>query len=488
MANATENQWANSGLDLLVELGGDRAAGGLRSRLEESLRDAVRSGRLPLGTRLPPTRALARDLGISRGTVLQAYGQLVAEGWLAGRPGSGTVVAHDSAAAAVAVERRESPPLRWRFDLRAGRPDPSSFPRTEWLRALRRSLAVAPDEALGYGDPQGQLGLRIELAGYLGRARGLRVTAADLIVTAGFTQALGLLARSFAAGGVRRIAMEEPSMALHRSIARAAGLEPVLLGVDDDGARIEELDGIDGVGAVVLTPNRQHPTGALLGAARRSRLLRWARAAGAVVVEDDYDGEFRYDSRPITPLQGRDPGVVAYAGTASKTLAPGLRLGWIALPESLRKAVAAEKQRSDWQSGALEQLALAELLRTGAYDRHVRRMRVRYRRRRDALLDAVAAANPGLRVVGGAAGLNVLIPLPDAQAEADALAAARAAGVALSGLRADRYCESDPRAGLVVGYAAAPDHTFDRAVEALASVLKPLAWDLTGPEVRTPAR
>jgi GntR family transcriptional regulator / MocR family aminotransferase len=302
---------------------------------------------LARGTRLPPTRTLARDLGISRGTVLQAYSQLVAEGWLSGRRGSGTVVALDTDVLSVAEERREQQPLRWRFDLRPGRPDPSSFPRAEWLRALRRALAVAPDEALGYGSVQGQLALRTELAGYLGRARGLRVTAADLLVRAGFTQSLGLVARSLAAAGVRRVAMEQPSMPLHRSIVRAAGHELVLVGVDDDGAQIESLEAAGDVGAVVLTPNRQHPTGTALGATRRSRLLRWAHAT-------------RYDSRPICPLQGLDPTVVAYAGIASKTLAPGVRLGWLALPDSLRQSLIAETQRSDWHTSALEQLAFAD--------------------------------------------------------------------------------------------------------------------------------
>ncbi len=220
MANSRSKEWANPGLDLLLELGASRAHG-LRTRLEECLRDAIRSGRLVRGTRLPPTRALALDLGISRGTVLQAYSQLVAEGWLSGRRGSGTIVAFDTTARSVSDERREPQALRWRFDLRPGRPDPSSFPRAEWLRALRRALAVAPDDALGYGSAQGQLELRTELAAYLGRARGLRVTAADLLVTAGFTQSLGLVARSLAASGAGRVAMEEPSMVLHRAIVRA---------------------------------------------------------------------------------------------------------------------------------------------------------------------------------------------------------------------------------------------------------------------------
>jgi GntR family transcriptional regulator/MocR family aminotransferase len=469
MTNSKAQEWANPGVDLLLEL---RSGGGgrLRARLEESLREAIRSGRLTQGTRLSPTRALARDLGISRGTVLQAYSQLVAEGWLTGRHGAGTLVAVGLDAGG-APERREAPPHRWRFDLRPGRPDPSSFPRAEWLRALRRAFALAPDESFGYGSAQGQLALRTELAGYLRRARGLRVAAGDLLVTAGFTQGLGLIARTLFAAGVRRVAIEEPSMRLHRSILRAAGHELVLVGVDDNGARIEELEAARRVGAVVLTPNRQHPTGSTLSPDRRSRLLRWARTTGALVVEDDYDGEFRYDSHPIGPLQGLDPEVVVYAGTASKTLAPGVRLGWLALPDSLREQAIAEKMCSDWNTGALEQLALAELLRTSAYDRHIRRMRLRYRRRRDTLIEALAAVKPRLRVTGAAAGLNLLVPLPGPQFEADALNAACAARIGIGGLVADDFYERDGRAGLIVGYAASPEHSFQRAIEALASAL-----------------
>jgi len=469
-ANRESEQWANSDVDLLLELGLS-GAGGLRARLEESLREAISSGRLPRSTRLPPTRALARDLGISRGTVLQAYSQLVAEGWLSGQPGSGTFVAVDAGAVGATDALREPGPERWHFDLRPGRPDPSSFPRSVWVRALRHALATAPDEALGYGTTQGQLALRTELAGYLRRARGLRVSATELLVTTGFTQSLGLLARSLAAAGVRRVAIEEPSMPLHRSILRTAGHELILLGVDDDGAQVEELEAARSVGAVVLTPNRQHPTGATLGPTRRSRLLRWARTAGAIVVEDDYDGEFRYDRHPIGPLQGLDPGVVAYAGTASKTLAPGVRLGWLALPDSLRERVIAAKETTDWHTSALEQLAFAELLRTSAYDRHIRKMRLRYRHRRDSVIRALAAANPRLRVTGGAAGLNLLVPLPSAEVEAAALAVARSAGIGLGGLVADAFYESDDRAGLIIGYAAAPEHAFGSAVEALASAL-----------------
>jgi GntR family transcriptional regulator/MocR family aminotransferase len=444
---------------------------GVRVGLEQALREAIRSGRLARGTRLPPTRALAGDLGVSRGTVLEAYGQLAAEGWIAARQGSSTFVAFDADREDHGRPMREHQPTRWRFDLRPGRPDATAFPRAAWLRALRSALVTAPGHAFDYGDARGDHALRTELAAYLSRARGLRISAADLVVTSGFTQGLGLLARALAAAGARTVAMEEPSMALHRAIVRAAGHELLLLRVDEDGARVKELEGHE-VGAVVLTPNRQHPTGATLAPNRRAWLLEWARATGAPVVEDDYDGEFRYDRRPIGPLQGLDPKVVVYAGTASKTLAPGVRLGWLAVPEPLRALVVGEKQRADWGTSALEQLALTELLRTTAYDRHVRAMRLRYRRRRDALLRVLAVSNPQLAVLGAAAGLNVLIPLPDLDTEAQAIAAANAGGVVLDGLAVGGYYERYPAAGLVVGYAAAPEHAFQQAIAALARVLE----------------
>ncbi len=403
---------------------------------------------------------------------MQAYGQLAAEGWLAGRAGSATVVAFDAELHRGAAASREQRPTRWRFDLRPGRPDTSSFPRLEWLRALRRALVDASPDALGYGNPQGHVSLRRELAGYLGRARGLRVAPENLLVTTGFTQGLGLVARALAAAGVERVAMEEPSMPLHRAIVRGAGHHIALVHVDGEGARIEELERSRGAGAVVLTPNRQHPTGTTLSAERRARLLEWARATEAFVIEDDYDGEFRYDRHPIGPLQGLDPAVVVYGGTVSKTLAPGVRLGWLAVPDSLRAEVIRQKELADWHSSVLEQLALGELLRTGAYDRHVRKMRLQYRRRRDVLIRALAATTPALSPTGGEAGLDLLIPLESAKAEQRAIAAASAAGVGVGGLVADGYYERGGSAGLVVGYAAAPEHSFQRAVEAFVSALE----------------
>jgi GntR family transcriptional regulator/MocR family aminotransferase len=452
MANPARFEWANSGVDLHLELAGD---GGLRTRLEEALREGIRSGRLPRGTVMPATRTLARDLGISRGTVLGAYAQLAAEGWLRGRRGSGTVVAFDAGAE---EPRPAEAPRRWRYDLRPGRPDATSFPRAQWLRALRRALAAATDDAFDYGDPRGRDELRLELASYLRRARGLRVAREDVIVTSGYTQSLGLIARAVAPC---RVAMEDPTMPEHRAIVSAAGNEIVSLRVDGEGAQVDELDG---EALVVLTPNRQHPLGVTLSAARRARLLDWARERGAFVVEDDYDGEFRYDGRPIGPLQGLEPRHVIYAGTASKTLAPGVRLGWLAVPHALRDRLVEQKQLADWHSGTLEQLALAEFLRSTAYDRHVRKMRLRYRRRRDLLLAALA----GRRVHGASAGLNLFLEVDDEDAVVEA-AAAR--GVAVQGAATTGYFAGAPTPGVMVGYAAAPEHAFRGAVDAFVAAL-----------------
>lgn len=262
-------------------------------------------------------------------------------------------------------------------------------------------------------------------------------------------------------------------MALHRMILRSAGLELVLLAVDDRGARIEELERAD-VGAVVLTPNRQHPTGVLLAPERRAALLEWARSTGGLVIEDDYDGEFRYDRRPIGPLQGLDPNSVVYGGTTSKTLAPGLRLGWLVLPEAIHPRVRREKALADWHSSTIEQLALAELLRSGDYDRHVRKMRLRYRRRRDILVETLQDLGRDLDISGTAAGLNLLIRLAGPATEREAIASANAAEIGLGGLVRDAFYERAACGGLVVGYAAAPEHTFAEATAALAQVIATL--------------
>jgi GntR family transcriptional regulator/MocR family aminotransferase len=470
-ANPGRLEWATSGVDLFVDL--DRGAG-LRAGLERCLREAIAGGRLRVGTSLPSSRALAHDLGISRGTVLEAYMHLAAEGWILGRRGSGTVVASAGTADSDPADEKRTP-RKWRHDLRAGRPDPTSFPRAAWLRALRRALATAPGEALGLGDAAGRPELREQLAAYLARSRGLRVRPGQIVVTTGFTQSLSLVAGVLAARGANAIAMEDPCMPHHRAIVAAAGLDIVPLEVDAGGARLEALWAIRWLpAAVLLTPNRQHPLGMPLAPARRAGLLDWARSTGAILIEDDYDGEFRYDGPPIGALQGLEPRHVVYAGTTSKTLAPGVRLGWLVLPQDLIEPVLAQKHLADWQTGALDQLALAELIRSGDYDRHIRRMRLGYRRRRDQLLDALRGRFPAEAIGGTSAGLNLHLLVSDVDAEQELLRAVNARGVALEGLASGSYphrAGEARHAGLIVGYAAPPEHAYPAAVRALVAAL-----------------
>ena len=361
--------WAGS-RDLHVE---PAPRGQRRAGLERAIRSAIRDGRLVAGDRLPSTRALAADLGLARGTVAEAYAQLTAEGFLTARPGAPTRVAFGIAVTPPQPEI-VSPAIP-HFDLQPGTPDVSAFPRAAYLRALRRALAAAPDSALGYHDLRGRPELRAALAAYLGRARGVLADPDRIVVCAGFNEALGLLAEVLAGS----LAMEDPCLHHHRAIVRAAGRRIVPMAVDEQGAQPVEAD------AALLTPAHQFPLGATLAPARRAAFVAWARERETVVIEDDYDGEFRYDRQPAGALQGLDPEHVVYAGTASKTLAPGLRLAWLVLPRALVEPVLEAKARAGG-TAVLEQLALAELIGSGAYDRHVRRMRTRYRRRRDALL------------------------------------------------------------------------------------------------------
>ena len=455
--------WATS-LDLHVELD---AGGGRRVAVERAIRGAIRSGRLRAGERLPATRALARDLGLARGTVAEAYAQLVSEGYLRTRPGAPTLVAAGVQPAEPARAGTPAPPAP-RFDLQVGVPDVGAFPRTAWLAALRRALAAAPDRALGFGDARGQPELRVALAGYLGRARGVLADPERIVVCSGFAEGLALLCRALRESGARSLAMEDPCLRYHRAVAAASGLRPVAMPVDDRGAR----PGVPaGAGAALVTPAHQFPLGATLAPDRRSALVAWARAAGTVVIEDDYDGEFRYDRQPAGALQGLDTEHVVYTGTASKTLAPGLRLGWLVLPQRLLEPVIKAKRLAG-DTQALDQLALAELIRSGALDRHVRRMRQRYRRRRDGLLELLAARAPALRVRGIAAGLHLVLELPPGGVrEAELLERAASRSLRLNPLGPFWHEPHGQAEGLVLGYAAPPEHAYGQALGALADVL-----------------
>ncbi|MGM9335124.1 PLP-dependent aminotransferase family protein [Streptomyces murinus] len=457
--------WATSGVDLHLEPVGP---GGLRRGLTDALRDAVRTGRLAPGTRLPSSRALAADLGIARNTVGEAYADLVAEGWLTARQGSGTRVAERIVVPPSDPARRPRVPPRPTHNLVPGTPDLAAFPRAEWARAARRALTAAPNDALGYGDPRGRVELRTALAGYLARVRGVRADPDNLVITAGFSHALRLLGPVLRARGADSVAVESYGLDAYWGLLQTAGLATPALPWDELGTDASPLTT---EGAVLLTPAHQFPMGMPLHPDRRAAVVDWARRTDSLVLEDDYDGEFRYDRQPVGALQGLDPDRVVYLGTASKSLAPGIRLGWMVLPPALTREVIAVKGHVD-TVGVLEQLTLAEFLTSGAYDRQVRASRLRYRRRRDALAAAVAERAPGVQVTGVAAGLHALLRLPPGT-EPSVVQAAAWQGLALHGLSFHRHPEAvaEPLDALVVGYGTPPDSAWTGALEALCRVL-----------------
>ncbi|MEV6032500.1 PLP-dependent aminotransferase family protein [Nonomuraea sp. NPDC052116] len=457
------------GPELLLELPG----WGSRGRaLEEALRSAIRGGRLVAGTRLPSSRDLASQLGLSRGTVTQAYEQLVAEGWLTARQGSGTRVAAGTAEAPARPGRSAEAAASGRYDLRPGRPDAYAFPREAWARAMRHVLREAPTEVFGFGDPRGRIELRTALASYLGRTRGVRVDPANLIVCSGYTQALGLLAEVFTELGVRTAGMEDPAIGDHVRLL-AGRLRVAAVPVDAAGLRVDALRD-SGAEVAVCTPAHQFPLGVSMAPERRSELLEWADDSLGWIVEDDYDGEFRYDRHPIAALQSRRPSRIVYAGSTSKTIGPAVRLGWIACPPLLLEPLTEAKRRAR-ETRPLEQLALARMIELGDYDRHLRTMRRGYQRRRDTLVAAVRSGLPDARVRGIDAGLHALLELPSAPSERAVVEAARAASVDVHPLgeymRGDR--DRHPPS-LVVGYATPPAHSYPAALDALIRGLRRL--------------
>ncbi|MFI1889606.1 MocR-like pyridoxine biosynthesis transcription factor PdxR [Streptomyces jumonjinensis] len=462
--------WVNSaeilGADLHLELSGP---GSRRAVLMRALREAVRGGRLAPGARLPPYRSLAADLGIARNTVADAYAELVAEGWLTARQGSGTRVA--PRADPTGPPRRRAAPARADapvYDLVQGRPDPSAFPRAAWLAAARRALTAAPHDVFGPGDPRGRIELREALAGYLARVRGVRTDPGRIVLCSGAAHGLRLLAGTV--GG--RWGVEEYGLPFHHGLLTGAGVTTVPLPVDERGA---EVSGLARERAVLLTPAHQFPTGGPLGSRRRAAVVDWARATGGLVVEDDYDGEFRYDRQPVGAVQSLDPERVVLLGSVSKSLSPTLRIGWMVLPEALvDDIVAAKGEREQWSS-ATEQLTLADFLVSGEYDRHVRRMRQRHRRRRDRLVAALAEGAPQVRVTGIAAGLHAVVELPPGTERA-VVKAAVWQGLAVEGLAGYRHPDSAGAAGrdgLVVGYSTPPEHRYGDALDALCRALPP---------------
>jgi GntR family transcriptional regulator / MocR family aminotransferase len=455
------------GPELLIDIDRSRRLP-LHRQLADGLRAAIRSGRLAPDTKMPSTRVLAADLGVSRRLVVEAYDQLAAEGFLLSRHGSGTRVALVDAATDAPTTEGDGG-SRYDVDFTPGSPDLSSFPRDAWLRALRQGLADAPSDAFGYGAPQGLAPTRQAIAGYLRRARGVLADPANIVLCAGVTQGIGLIARALREVDALPVAMEDPGFWAHRVLFRHNGIDPIPVPVDDDGLVVGML--ADGPArAVLTTPAHQSPTGVVLSSARRAELLEWARA-GNLIIEDDYDAEYRYDRAPVGALQGLARDRVLYVGSASKTLAPGLRVGWMVLPPELVRSVTALKTAADTGNSVMDQIAFAELLNSGGYDRHLRQMRRRYLKRRNALLSALARYLPEVTVLGAAAGVQLTVHFPAGYDIEALIERAEANRVKVEPLAP---CYADPRdapAGLMLGYANLGEAQIAAGVQALGDAV-----------------
>jgi GntR family transcriptional regulator / MocR family aminotransferase len=467
-------EWSGLGPELLLRL--DRGGGQpLRTQLEVGLRDAIRNGRLRGGERLPSSRGLSRELGISRGLVQECYSQLLSEGYLTSQVGSATRVAAGARQPAPELAQRPPPP-RLIADFRAGVPDLASFPRGDWVWATRKACAGVASADLGYGDPRGSTALRAVLAAYLRRVRAADAHPDRVIVSTGFAQGLVLVLRALAQAGVRSAAFEDPGYGSATSdeavrAAAAIGLRIVYVPVDDLGIDTTALEA-SGAQVAVVTPAHQSPTGVVLAPSRRHALLNWASRNDTFIVEDDYDSEFRYDKEPIGALQGLAPDRVFTIGTASKALAPAVRLGWVLAPPALAGAVAAEKGMSDRGSSTLDQVALAVLLESGRYDRHLRRMRAVYARRRGALIAALARHAPGTRLTGLAAGFHAVAHLPPTAVEQDVVAAARQRLVGLYPMGLYRAVgDASARPQLVIGFGNIGERAIEPGIAAVADLL-----------------
>jgi GntR family transcriptional regulator/MocR family aminotransferase len=448
------------GPELSIQLRGGRR----RAQLEDRLRDLVRDGVLAAGSRLPSSRALADDLEVSRRLVVDAYAQLLAEGYLISRRGAGTYVA---SAAAAGDQARSRPPTRaLRFDFFPGAPDLASFPRALWSRALREVLRSTPASAFAYPDPRGAIELRSALAAYLRRVRGVVAEPESIVVCSGATQGLALLARAFLRLGIEKIAVEDPCLPPHRAVLSYAGLTVRAVPVDEEGIDVAAID----APAALITPAHQCPTGVVLSPGRRAALIEWARSGG-LVIEDDYDAEFRYDRTSPGALQGLAPDRVVYLGTTSKTLAPGLRLGWLVLPSALIDAVAEAKLLDDLGSPTVDQLALARLIDSAAYDRQLRKARRRNRARRDALVTAVGESLPHARVSGISAGLHALVRFPRAFPAQRLVEACAERSVGVYPLSMHLLASPAETDALVVGYANLSEPAIEEGIRILADVL-----------------
>ena len=464
-------EWAGWAPELLIEL--DRgSATPLRAQVEQFLRTAIRTSRLAAGERLPSSRALAGHLGLSRGLIQDAYAQLQAEGYLTSHPGSATRVAATAAGARPALVRRRAasaPALI--ADFQSGVPDLRLAPRQDWAWAVGQVCRSAPNGAFDYGRPNGDPRLRTVLAAYLRRVRAIDAYPDQVVVCTGVAQALGLILRGLSRHGITRVAHENPG-AVRTAVAAAqsAGVEAVPAGVDDLGIDVAALDRT-GARAVVVTPAHQWPTGVVMDPVRRHALVAWARDRDAVIIEDDYDAEFRYDRDPVGALQGLAPDRVVALGTVSKSLAPALRLGWAVVPTPLVDDVVAAKLVADRGSSGIDQLALAVLIESGRYDRHLRRMRAVYAKRRDVLVSSLRRHAPAVPVTGLAAGFHAVAHLPAGADERAVVAGARARGVGLYGMSEYRADGSAGPPRLVVGFGNTTESAITSGIELVADLL-----------------
>lgn len=448
----------------------------LTSQIAGQLRGAMADGRLATGERLPSTRTLAGLLGVSRTVVTAAYAQLFAEGWVEGRHGSGTFVA-DGAPGHPAEHRQPEPvplPRTARgtrdglpeldgasmIDLRPGIAWTDGIDQAAWRRAWRSAGSGVTGDL---PDPRGRADLRTALTGYLRRSRGVACSAGQLVVTRGVAGSLGLLASLLRPGD--QVGVEEPGYPAARAVFAAHGLRVVPCPVDSNGLRVDALPG--GLRLVYATPAHQYPLGGRLSVPRRRALTAWARDTGALIVEDDYDGEFRYDVAPLPALFGMDPEVVVYLGTTTKILTPAMRVGWVAAsPGVAARLAAAVTALGDWASGPA-QGALLSMITTGALERHIRRMRHDYARRRAAMTAAFHGGDAG-RLLGDEAGMHMILETRQPAAEVAAAAAER--GVAVATL--ERYFAGPvTRNGLVLGYGGARLADVARGCEILAQIL-----------------
>ena len=463
-ADGRETDRQAAGRELLLEL--DREGPlPIHEQIERSLREQIRSGRLRAGERLPSTRGLATALGVSRGVVTEAYSQLAAEGYLVTSQGAPVKVA------ATARSPAPTPPPpsllpEHAYDMRPTLPDLSSFPHDRWLRSLRSALRLSPLSALDYPDPRGVEELREALAGYLGRVRGAAAEPEHMLICTGFSQGLSMLCRAMVTVGVRCIAIEDPGWHPARLIAERAGMETIPVPVDEQGIVVDALSRTDAA-VVLVTPAHQFPTGAILSPSRRAELIEWAETGDRLIVEDDYDGELHHGRAAVGALQGLAPERVLYAGSASKRLAPGLRLGWLLTPSWLSWQLISEKAVEDCGSEVLGQLTLADFLSRGELDRHLRRMRLSYARRRAALVQALERRLPQARPSGRPGGLFEPVSLPGWIDEAALIAAAAERGVGVEGLSLHSFSDESSR-GLVLGYGGLGEPALDRAVHLLA--------------------